>query len=566
MSDIVAVVGGGSAADAVRRALADADADVVDADVSDAADADLAVVVGLAGSDGFAAANRTIDGPWIAVEVGGLGGHALEDVDASVSGFWPNEGCFACLHSRVAANDPEVVDAPSADRSTVRVAGALAGRLAVRALAGESFGGHVVEAPHTQRSFLPVPTCPACGGEQSHTFDWGEETRSVEAAADAAARAVDDRVGAVAMVGERESYPAPYYLAQVSDTSAFSDATAVRQAAGVATDWNEAYMKAVGEALERYAAGVYRTSAFETAMPTHPDAVAPSAFVLPDGAPTPAPDDALRWVRGEHLESGDDALLPAEFVQFPPHEERYRDSITTGLGLGNSSREAVLSGLYEVVERDAAMLAWYSTYDPLGLAVDDPEYEALAKRARSEGLEATAFLLTQDVDVPVVGVAVTREEWPRFALGSSASLNPDAAARGALEEAVQNWMELRSMGRETAAQQEGAIGTYADYPGRVRDFVNPDTAVPTDSVGPDDIPEDELDAVVSRLADADLDAYAARLTTRDIEPLGFEAARVLVPDAQPLFVNDPYFGERAESVPEDLGFSPDLEKAYHPFP
>ncbi|QDX41682.1 YcaO-like family protein [Salarchaeum sp. JOR-1] len=566
MSDIVAVVGSGSAADAVRSALADADAVVENADVSEAADADLAVVVGLAGSEGFAAANRTVGGPWLAVEVGGLGGHALADVDASVSCFWPDDGCFACLRSRVAANDPEVADAPSADRSTARFAGALAGRLAVRALAGDSFGGRVVEAPHTQRSFLPVPTCPVCGDTQSQEFDWSGESRSVDAAADAAARAVDDRVGVVAAVGERESYPAPYYLAQVSDTSAFSDATAARQAAGVATDWNEAYVKAVGEALERYAAGVYRASAFETAMPTHPDAVSPTEFVLPDGAPTPDPDDALQWVRGEHLGAGDDALLPAEFVQFPPHAERYRDSITTGLGLGNTAEEAVLSGLYEVIERDAAMLAWYSSYDPLGLAVEDEAYAELAKRARSEGLDATAFLLTQDVDVPVVGVAVTREEWPRFALGSSASLDADAAARGALEEAVQNWMELRAMGRETAAQQEGAIGAYADYPGRVRDFVTPDTTVPTDSVGPDEVPENELNAVVSRLADADLAAYAARLTTRDVDALGFEAARVLVPTAQPLFVGDAYFGERAESVPENLGFEPDLEKAYHPFP
>ncbi|MEE6209995.1 YcaO-like family protein [Salarchaeum sp. III] len=566
MSDIVAVVGGGSAADAVRAALSDADAVVEDRDVSGAADADLAVVVGLAGSDGFATANRAIEGPWLAVEVGGLGGHALADVDAAVSGFWPNEGCFACLHSRVAADGFETVDAPSADRSTVRFAGALAGRLAVRALSGESFGGHVVEAPHTQRSFLPVPTCPVCGGERDGAFDWSGESRDIDAAADAAARAVDDRVGAVAAVGERESYPAPYYLAQVNDTSAFSDATAARQAAGVATDWNEAYVKAVGEALERYAAGVYRSSAFETAMPTHPDAVPPTEFVLPENAPTPDPDDALRWVRGEHLDSGDDALLPAEFVQFPPHEERYRDSITTGLGLGNTAEEAVLSGLYEVVERDAAMLAWYSTYDPLGLAVEDGGYAELAKRARSEGLDATAFLLTQDVDVPVVGVAVTRDEWPRFALGSSASLDPDEAARGALEEAVQNWMELRAMGREGAAEQEGAIGAYADYPGRVRDFVTPETVVPTDSVGPDGVPENELDAVVSRLADADLDAYAARLTTRDLDSLGFEAARVLVPNAQPLFVGDPYFGKRAESVPEALGFEPDLEKTYHPFP
>jgi len=561
----VAVVGSGTAAEAVRAALDDTDATVSNGGVSDVGSADLAVVVGLAGSDGFEAVNRK-GTPWIAVEVGGLGGHALPDVDAAVSGFWPDEGCFACLSARVAASNPEAADAPTGDRSTVRLAGALAGRAAVRALAGEPFGGQVVEAPHRRRQFLPVPTCPVCGTPRDREFDWDGDSRTIEEAATAAEGAVDDRVGVVAAVGERESYPAPYYLAQSNDTSGFSDVSAPQQAAGVSTDWNAAYVKAVGEALERYSAGVYRASEFETAMATHPDAVPPDAFVRPDDAPRPDPNDPLQWVRGEELDSGESVLLPAEFVQFPPPEERYRPAITTGLGLGNTAREAVASGLYEVVERDAAMLAWYSTYDPLGLAVEDEAYDELARRAGSEGLDARAFLLTQDVDVPVVGVAVTREEWPRFAVGTSADFDPDAAARGALEEAVQNWMELRAMGRETAARQEGAIGDYADYPGRVRGFVNPETTIPTDSVGPDSVPEDEVGALVDALADAGMDAYAARTTTRDVEKLGFEATRVLVPDAQPLFVGDSYFGDRARDVPESLGFEPALDKAYHPFP
>jgi ribosomal protein S12 methylthiotransferase accessory factor len=72
--------------------------------------------------------------------------------------------------------------------------------------------------------------------------------------------------------------------------------------------------------------------------------------------------------------------------------------------------------------------------------------------------------------------------------------------------------------------------------------------------------------VLDRLATADLDVYAARLTTPDVAGLGFEAVRVLVPDAQPLFTDDPYFGSRAESVPPELGFEPRLDREHHPYP
>ena len=48
--------------------------------------------------------------------------------------------------------------------------------------------------------------------------------------------------------------------------------------------------------------------------------------------------------------------------------------------------------------------------------------------------------------------------------------------------------------------------------------------------------------------------------------MGFEAVRVVIPSAQPLFTGDPYFGERSRRVPESLGFEPDLDREYHPFP
>jgi ribosomal protein S12 methylthiotransferase accessory factor len=563
----VAVVGDGPAVEAVEAALGDVDAAVESTDVSGVAAADLGVVVGVAGAGGFAAANehaRDRDTPLVTVEVGGLGGRPLADVDAGVAVLAPDGPCFECLAGRVTATGQRPAESPAADRATVRLAGAHAGRLAADALRGDAATGTVLELPHRERSVAPLPHCD-CGSAPNRDLRRGGESRALDDALAAAERLVDDRVGLVTTVGERESFPAPYYLAQVCDTSGFSDAEAAQQAAGVDPDWNAAYMKAVGEALERYSAGVYRERDFETASRDHEAAVPPESFVRPDGQSAPGPVD---WLPGEHLQSGGDALLPADRVVFPPPEDSSGPSITTGLGLGNSGVEALLSGLYETIERDATMLAWYSTFDPLGLAVDDDQFADLRKHARAEDLEVTALLCTQDVDVPVVAVAVHRDDWPRFALGSAADLDAAAAARGALAEALQNWMELRAIGRDDAPDEDGAIGKYSDFPREVRGFVDPDTTIPASEVGPDDTPTGtaELDAVLDALGDADLDAYAARLTPRDVNRAGFEAVRVLVPAAQPLFVHEPFFGYRAKTVPRELGFQPRLDRPFHPFP
>ena len=574
----VALVGSGPARDAVAAALEDVNAGVADVDPGGIANADLAVVVGQPGDVAFETANATAlehDVPWLAVEVGGLGGYPV--VEAAVSGFGPGTGCYACLGQRVRANtDPEQDPQAAPDTETARFAGAIAGREAARLVSGKESGvvGGVIEIPHAEHRFLPVPGCE-CGQPRNRTLAIEHVDRELEESLTRAERGLDDRVGIVSEVGEAESFPVPYYLTQQADTSGFSDATAARQAAGVDADWNAAFMKALGEGLERYCAGVYRTGEFQTGtVDDVTEAVPPARFVTPDpddetfDVADPGDDLDIEWVPGTDLATGSEVSLPAEFVHFPPPTERFRPSITTGLGLGNGSVEALLSGLYEVIERDAAMLAWYSSFEPLGLDVNDDRFDTLVGRARSENLRVDPLLLTQDVDVPVVAVAVHREAWPRFALGSSAHLDTATAATGALAEALQNWLELRGMGMEGAEDVEGAIGQYANFPENAQAFVDTDSAVPAKSVGPAEVPTGDahLDAVVDRVTDEGLDVYAARTTTPDVERLGFEGVRVLVPSAQPLFFDRPYFGDRATEVPAGMGFEPNHDRDHHPFP
>ncbi|MCO8245021.1 YcaO-like family protein [Haladaptatus sp. AB643] len=568
MNSVLGVVGQGRGADAVVAALSDIEGSVEELDDDAIDEADFAVVIDEVGAPVFRRANRA-GVPWIAVELGGVGGHAIAGVDAAISGFSPETACFDCLRARVVSNREEEGESVEYDGVTERYAGAVAGREAARLASGEesSLLGGVREIPHAERRLLPIPGCPTCGESRDRTLGIAYEERTLDDAVSRAELAMDERIGIVRSLGEVSSFPVPYYLASTADTSGFSDARAAAQSAGVSADWDEALMKALGEGMERYCAGIYREEEFAVARPSElGNAVSPAEFVCPTGWEDPS-DEEIEWVSGRNLTTGDLVHLPAEFVHFPPPSMRFKPSITTGLGLGNSTVEALLSGIYEVIERDATMLAWYSTFEPLGLAVEDEGFEALVKRARAEELEVTTLLVTQDIDVPVVAVAVHREgEWPKFAVGSGANLDPDAAARSALAEALQNWTELKLMGKEDAANEDGSIGRYAVFPDAAREFVAPETTIPSSSVG-STVPEgvEELETVVSLARDA-FQVYGARLTTRDVASLGFEGARVLVPDAQPLFTEDAFFGERARTVPDELGFEPRLDREPHPYP
>lgn len=569
----IGIVGSGPAVDAIEAAMADLDVHVVEAGSDAFADVGLCFVVGAAGADAFGtAADADALDRWVAVEIGGVGGHAVDGVDAAVSAFTPGSGCYRCLERRVAATTESSENEPSAPTSAVRYAGAVAGRRATRILTGDDLDGTVVEVgdADVQRRFQPVPYC-RCAGGRDRTLSLEYRDTDLDGAVGRAEIAVDDRVGLIEQVGEQASFPLPYYLASISGTEGFSDAGAAPFAAGAAVDWNEAYMKALGEGLERYAAGVYRTAEFRRAPATAlDDAVFPTRFVTSD-AYDPDPEAERPWVPGLELASGDGVWLPAEVVQYPPPERRIKPPITTGLGLGSSTVEATISGLSEVIERDAAMLAWYSDYEPLGLSVDDEGFRELEKRARAEELSVSVALLTQDVDVPVVAATVHRAggEWPRFAAGSGAALDPVDAATDAVAEALQNWTELRDMGPEQASEEGGAIGEYADFPDRARELTHPETTVPAASVADEAAEftgEEALDALVERVDDAGLTPYAARTTTRDVAALGFEGVRAVIPEAQPLFTGEPFFGDRLDRVAASMGFSAKPGRAYHPFP
>ncbi len=566
----IGLVGDGPALDAVRAALTDTDATPTTIAPPDVSTTDIVTIAGRFDDETLTeAADAAHDAaiPHLVIELGGIGGHPVTGVTAAISGHTTDSTCYRCLCGRVNAAAPATDDGDiDIDRATARYAGALAGHELTGLL--EDRPAHIIgtvrEIPHTDRRLLPLPFCRCAPTDTpAGLVPQTDNDRSLSDAIARAEQAFDDRIGPIATIGEAESYPTPYYLAELTATP-FSDADVPDHAAGVAADWNPAYMKALGEALERYSAAVYRDATFTSAGP---DCLDPARFVQPD--PRVETEDVTRWYPAEDIQTHSTVQVPAELVVFPPPERTIRPAITTGLGLGNDGVTALLSGLYEVIERDAAMLAWYSTYQPLGLQVADPTYQTLAKRARSESLQTTAVLLTQDIDIPVVAVCVYRDDdWPRFATGLAAHIDPATAARDGLAEAIQNWMELRRMGPDTAADQSGAIGHYADFPPIAADFVSPDTTIAASTLAPasDLSGPTELTTVIDVVTTAGLDIYAARLTPRDIEQLGFETVRILIPAAQPLFTDTAYFGDRARTIPTDLGFVPQPDRDHHPYP
>ncbi|MGM0448956.1 MAG: YcaO-like family protein, partial [Methanobacteriota archaeon] len=152
----IGLVGDGPAVEATAAALGDVNVNAMPVEAELLDGFDLAVVVDTAGSAAFATANELLD-RWIGVEVGGLGGVPLADLDAAVTVF--DDACYDCLRARVESGGAEPADGPTGRRSAVRYAGAVAGRRAIRLLTGDPVADTVAEVPGAERTLLPAPGC-----------------------------------------------------------------------------------------------------------------------------------------------------------------------------------------------------------------------------------------------------------------------------------------------------------------------------------------------------------------------------------------------------------------------
>jgi ribosomal protein S12 methylthiotransferase accessory factor len=290
--------------------------------------------------------------------------------------------------------------------------------------------------------------------------------------------------------------------------------------------------------------------------------------------------------------------LPAQLV-FMPWERRIGEEVrighatSSGLACAASLEEAVLTGLLELVERDAFMLVWHNRLSlPLLDWSCDPGIVRLDRRYfATSGIRYSAVDLSVFLDVPTVLGVVHGEPGSLGALGVGAASAPcvETAWRKALAEAfsVRRWVRDRAyeepgrLGRPAAAIQTFDDHTlyYADEQraGRAAFLDGSSERRDTRAVAPlegENVLE-HIEAVCRRLEHHAHTAYAADVTSPDVAAAGLRVVHVLVPELCALdVVEGARFlgGRRLYEAAFEAGLVPrrlapaDLNPDPHPFP
>jgi ribosomal protein S12 methylthiotransferase accessory factor len=397
---------------------------------------------------------------------------------------------------------------------------------------------------------------------------------------------------------------------ETADMELCAGGPARRVGSGSGSSRESALAAALGEAVERYSAScppAREDHVVGSAVELGDEVVAPERFALFSGAqyeddrfPYRPFTDTTRvvWTRGWALPGGEPALLPAQLVYlsdaYGAEPVRIASSTSNGLACHATLEEAVLAGLFEVIERDAFMIVWSNRLSLPRLSWDgDAELRAFAARYLAPtGLRHAAVDLSCFWDVPTALGVVRSDEPATGALGVGACAAPtiQEAVRKALDEAcrVQAWAsDLLTRDPERQFAPDGSdvrdfddhVHYYAD-PRRARAARFLDASARTRDVGEVEPLGREsatalIHALTGRLAERGSSAYAADVTAPDVRAAGVTVARVVAPELCALDADHRarfLGGRRRYRAAFELGLATrplepaDLNPSPHPFP
>lgn len=456
------------------------------------------------------------------------------------------------------------------------------------------------------------PQCPACGQParpdaapvrpalehaepaRAASLDGGFRTVSAEDTVARLQRHVSPITGIIGSVQARldERAPTPVYVTDHGFTEMDAERWFLREgfrkrSGGKGTTRAQAMASALGESIERYC-GVFqgdepRVRASRRALgpaAIHPNAcMGYSARQYAERARWNAHGSKVRWVP----EPFDDAMelewtplwsldedaprwLPAAYCWYgypPKAGPRVATADSNGCAAGSTLAEAVLQGLFELVERDAVALWWYCRIARPGVALasfEVPWVLELAEHYRGLGRELWALDLTSDLGIPAFAAVSRRVDVPRqdVILGFAAHVDARTALVRAMTEINQSLPSVPGPGDGPDAPLRGdnheairwwSTATLADQP-----WLGPDPAQPLRTLADHPRPPAVDVAVtlrqqVERLHARGLHTLVLDQTRPDV---GLPVARVVVPGLRHFW---PRFGPgRLYDVPVALGW------------
>lgn len=352
----------------------------------------------------------------------------------------------------------------------------------------------------------------------------------------------------------------------------------------------DARLSALGEAVERYSAGIWQPQGVTWSARGELDgeSLDPRELVLyADEQYADLPyarydgSNVLGWAKARSLLDEREVYVPA-LALYMAYETRTEDEYlcpitSNGLAAGSSPADATLRAVLEVLERDAFMITWLARLETERVdASSHPHADvvALAAAYRRRGVEVRLHRLPTDHPVHIFAAFLRQGsgDGPAVVAGLGADLDPALAARRAVLEAAQVRPALRRRARSPEMKKRLAslledprrVTTLDDhdllYTSRERlgafDFLFDLDTMPLDWAAPALTADEQLGTLVNHFRARGQEILHADLTSPDVGALGLYTSRAILPGFQPIdfgWRERRLGGRRLFQLPQTLG-------------
>ncbi len=352
-----------------------------------------------------------------------------------------------------------------------------------------------------------------------------------------------------------------------------------------------AMLKCLSEAVERIAQESFRKDLiiYDTFQNIKGNALNPSLNIKNKKVET----ELLGWIKGKNLLNNKEYFIPAQYIHYSYY--RYRKEtlltqlISTGGATGWSHESTLLTGLYEVIERDAFMTAYFlkAPVSHIDLSsIEDVQIIEIIKLLERYNLEWHVFDITNDLKVPAMtSIIIDRTGYgPAVTVGASCSFDQKENIIKSLSEAlmIRPWVRAYFNNPESTilknqtktklieSRVERAFHWYPlDAIKNLSFWLKAKTKKITLKEKSFNSISEELESVMKIISGKNLNYYYADISHTKMVENGFRVYKVIIPELHGLSLHESnlfHNYERLEAVAKHFNIKKySLNTIPHPF-
>jgi ribosomal protein S12 methylthiotransferase accessory factor len=351
-----------------------------------------------------------------------------------------------------------------------------------------------------------------------------------------------------------------------------------------------AAIKCLGESVERFCQLTNRGLKLEyhAYEKIKKNALDPSSFE----GDTPVENKKINWVWGINLTQKKKCLIPAQLIfMFPrsKNKDMYtvnQPSITTGAAGGFTPEETLLRAIFEIIERDSFM-TFYLNKQRAPLidlsGIKNRQIQRIIERSKRYNLNIYVLNITNDLEIPTfLTLLVDRTgKGPSVTCGAKTDFDINKAILGSIEEAFLPRPGIRSaMLKYDMKIPKISHDDIISITSRGLFWANPRMLSHLGfALDQNPIPlrlhssylsdREALKKIINLLTAKGCEIYYADITLPMFKALGYHVYRVIIPQLQPLYLDErsPVIRmNRLGEVADFFGFkNASINKLPHPF-